>query len=150
MAAAREQLEQARLAAQETRLRRESLAEQFAQTRFDIEEVMLALAETATVLEREDQLAIVQADLQRLGGVNLAAIDELKEQSERKTYLDAQCKDLTDALESLEAGDAQDRQGDAIAIRGHLRADQRRAAVEIPAAVWRRTCLPGAGRAMTC
>jgi chromosome segregation protein len=102
VAAAREQLEQARLAAQETRLRRESLAEQFAQTRFDIEEVMLALAETATVLEREDQLAVVLADLQRLGGVNLAAIDELKEQSERKTYLDAQCKDLTDALDSLE------------------------------------------------
>jgi chromosome segregation protein len=102
VAAAREQLEQARLAAQETRLRRESLAEQFAQTRFDIEEVMLALAESATVLEREDQLATVVADLQRLGGVNLAAIDELKEQSERKTYLDAQCKDLTDALESLE------------------------------------------------
>jgi chromosome segregation protein len=102
VAAAREQLEQARLAAQETRLRRESLAEQFAQTRFDIEEVMLALAETATVLEREDQLANVLADLQRLGGVNLAAIDELKEQTERKTYLDAQCKDLTDALESLE------------------------------------------------
>ncbi len=102
VAAAREQLEQARLAAQETRLRRESLAEQFAQTRFDIEEVMLALAESATVLEREDQLALVLVDLQRLGGVNLAAIDELKEQSERKTYLDAQCKDLTDALESLE------------------------------------------------
>jgi chromosome segregation protein len=102
VAVAREQLEQARLAAQETRLRRESLAEQFVQTRFDIEEVMLALAESATVLEREDLLATVQADLQRLGGVNLAAIDELKEQSERKTYLDAQCKDLTDALESLE------------------------------------------------
>ncbi len=45
---------------------------------------------------------MVLADLQRLGGVNLAAIDELKEQSERKTYLDAQCKDLTDALDSLE------------------------------------------------
>lgn len=102
VAAAREQLEQARLAAQETRLRRESLAEQFALTRFDIEEVLQSLAETATVLEREDQLVNVQADLQRLGGVNLAAIDELKEQTERKTYLDAQCKDLTDALDSLE------------------------------------------------
>jgi chromosome segregation protein len=99
---AREQLEVARLAAQETRLRRESLVEQFALTRFDIEEVMQSLAETATVLDREDQLAVVQADLQKLGGVNLAAIDELREQAERKTYLDAQCKDLTDALDALE------------------------------------------------
>ena len=41
-------------------------------------------------------------DLQRLGAINLAAIDEFKEQSERKTYLDAQFKDLTEALETLE------------------------------------------------
>ena len=35
--------------------------------------------------------------------MNLAAIDEFKEQSERKEYLDRQFKDLTDALETLEA-----------------------------------------------
>jgi chromosome segregation protein len=99
---ARQELEAARLAAQETRLRRESLVEQFAQTRFDIEEVMSALSSEATVLQREDLLVTVQADLQRLGGVNLAAIDELKEQTERKTYLDAQWQDLTDALDALD------------------------------------------------
>ncbi len=44
----------------------------------------------------------MQADLARLGAVNLAAIDELAEQTERKIFLDAQWKDLTDALESLE------------------------------------------------
>ena len=36
------------------------------------------------------------------GQVNLAAIDELKEQTERKEYLDRQFADLTDALETLE------------------------------------------------
>ncbi len=100
--AAREAMEVARLAAQESRLRRESLAEQFMATRFDLEEVMAALAEEAEVPRWEDRLAGVLADLQRLGQVNLAAIDELKEQSERKTYLDAQYKDLTDALDILE------------------------------------------------
>jgi chromosome segregation protein len=99
---ARQALESARLAAQETRLRRESLVEQFAATRFDLEEVMAALAAEATVLQREDELAKVQEDLARLGAVNLAAIDELNEQSQRKTFLDAQWKDLTDALTSLE------------------------------------------------
>jgi chromosome segregation protein len=99
---AREELEVARLAAQETRLRRESLADQFAATRFDLEEFMAALAPEVTVVDREDQLAVVQADLQKLGAVNLAAIDELKEQSDRKTFFDAQWKDLTEALESLE------------------------------------------------
>jgi chromosome segregation protein len=99
---AREGLEAARLAAQETRLRRESLLEQFAQTRFDLEEVLGLLPAEARIADREDQLVSVQADLARLGQVNLAAIDELKEQSERKTYLDAQWQDLTDALTALE------------------------------------------------
>jgi len=99
---ARQELEAARLAAQETRLRRESLVEQFVQTRYDLEEVMAALAAEATVLEREDRLAAVQEDLQKLGAVNLAAIDELAEQTQRKTFLDAQWKDLTDALTVLE------------------------------------------------
>ncbi|MEY2853251.1 MAG: hypothetical protein RL030_383, partial [Pseudomonadota bacterium] len=99
---AREALEAARLAAQETRLRRESLLEQFAQTRFDLEEVLGLLPAESRIVEREDQLLAVQSDLLRLGQVNLAAIDELKEQSERKTWLDAQWQDLTDALTTLE------------------------------------------------
>jgi chromosome segregation protein len=102
VAVSREELEAARLAAQETRLRRESLAEQFAQTRYELAEVQGALTADVTVIDREDRLASVQADLQRLGAVNLAAIDELAEQTERKTFLDAQWKDLTDALDSLE------------------------------------------------
>jgi chromosome segregation protein len=99
---AREELEAARFAAQETRLRRESLVEQFAQTRLALEEVLAALPGEATILDREDRLAAVQADIQKLGAVNLAAIDELKEQGERKHFLDAQWQDLTEALESLE------------------------------------------------
>jgi chromosome segregation protein len=100
--AARDAMETAKLAAQESRLRRESLAEQFAATRFDLEEVLAALSAEAEVPRWEDRLGAVVADLLRLGQVNLAAIDELKEQSERKTYLDAQYKDLTDALDTLE------------------------------------------------
>jgi chromosome segregation protein len=99
---ARETLERARLAAQETRLRRESLVEQFVQTRFELAEVQAQLAAEATIVEREDQLAGVQAELAKLGAVNLAAIDELKEQSERKAFLDAQWQDLTEALNALE------------------------------------------------
>ncbi|MDR2214716.1 MAG: chromosome segregation protein SMC, partial [Nevskiaceae bacterium] len=67
---ARQALEAARLAAQETRLRRESLLEQFALTRFDLEEVLLLLPAEARIVEREDQLLATQTDLQRLGQVN--------------------------------------------------------------------------------
>jgi len=37
-----------------------------------------------------------------LGAINLAAIDEFQVQSERKTYLDSQHEDLTEALEILD------------------------------------------------
>ena len=40
--------------------------------------------------------------IERLGQVNLAAIDEFREQSERKEYLDRQHADLADALATLE------------------------------------------------
>jgi len=54
------------------------------------------------VLDWEQLLAQVRADLEKLGQVNLAAIDELKEQTERKEYLDRQFADLTSALDTLE------------------------------------------------
>ncbi|MFU8798251.1 MAG: chromosome segregation SMC family protein, partial [Gammaproteobacteria bacterium] len=44
----------------------------------------------------------VSNKITRLGPINLAAIDEYTEQSERKTYLDAQHNDLTEALNTLE------------------------------------------------
>jgi chromosome segregation protein len=99
---AREAMEQAKLAAQETRVRRESIAEQFAATQFVFSEVLQTLAEDAEVPVWETQLGEVRADIERLGQVNLAAIDELKENTERKEYLDRQHADLTSALDTLE------------------------------------------------
>ncbi len=99
---AREAMEQARLAAQETHVRRESLAEQFTATQFELPQVLAGLAPDATVESWETALTDTKADLDKLGQVNLAAIDELKEQSERKEYLDRQYTDLTDALATLD------------------------------------------------
>jgi len=102
VAEARAAMEQARLDAQETRVRRESLAEQFNETRCDLAAVLGALAAEATVADWESQLAGMRADIERLGPVNLAAIEELEQQSERKTYLDRQYADVSDALKTLE------------------------------------------------
>ena len=44
---------------------------------------------------------LLLATIQRLGAINLAAIDEFKVQSERKAYLDAQNEDLEKALDTL-------------------------------------------------
>ncbi len=99
---AREAMETARLAAQETRVRREALAEQFAETHFDLADIRQGLSGDATVINWEHSLTQVRSDLEKLGQVNLAAIDELKEQTERKDYLDRQFADLTSALDTLD------------------------------------------------
>ena len=99
---ARDAMEQARLMAQESRVRREGLVEQFAATRFDLAEIQAGLAADAAVAAWEENLGIARADLEKLGQVNLAAIDELKESSERKEYLDRQFADVTSALTTLE------------------------------------------------
>jgi chromosome segregation protein len=101
--AARAALDEARLAAQQVRVRRESVAEQLAATSFELPMLLAQLAAEATVESWESQLQEAGAKIERLGQVNLAAIGEFKEQSERKEYLDRQCKDLTDALETLES-----------------------------------------------
>jgi chromosome segregation protein len=100
--AAREAMEQARMVAQESRVRREGLVEQFAATRFDLADILAGLAADAAVPAWEESLNSARADLEKLGQVNLAAIDELKEASERKEYLDRQFADVTAALTTLE------------------------------------------------
>jgi chromosome segregation protein len=99
---AREAMEAARLAAQENRVRREGLAEQFAQTHFELTEVQQSLAADASIPTWEERLTEARSAIEKLGQVNLAAIDELKEQTERKEYLDRQFNDLTSALDTLE------------------------------------------------
>ncbi len=99
---ARDLLDNARFSVQELTVRRESLLEQFAQTRLDLAEVTAGLVEEANVAEWEQRLTDTAGKIERLGQVNLAAIDEFREQSERKEYLDRQFADLTDALATLE------------------------------------------------
>jgi chromosome segregation protein len=101
VSAAREAMDAARLAAQETHVRRAALAEQFAETRCDLTAVLAGLAVEASVGAWEQSLTEARADIERLGQVNLAAIDELKDQTQRKEYLDRQFADLTAALDTL-------------------------------------------------
>ncbi len=99
---ARAALAEISLGMQETRVRRESLVEQFAATQFDLGQMTMALPEDASIVTWDQRLAEVGERIERLGAVNLASIDELKEQTERKEYLDRQFADLSDALNTLE------------------------------------------------
>jgi chromosome segregation protein len=100
---ARAALDATRLAAEQVRVRRENIAEQLAATQFEAGALLAGLPAEASIEGWEAQLTEAAVKLERLGQVNLAAIEEFKEQSERKEYLDRQFKDLTDALETLES-----------------------------------------------
>jgi chromosome segregation protein len=67
-----------------------------------LEAVVGELSEDADSATWEEKLEKLERRINRLGPINLAAIDEFKQQSERKEYLDAQNADLTQALETLE------------------------------------------------
>ncbi|WP_419148533.1 chromosome segregation SMC family protein [Pseudoalteromonas 'SMAR'] len=60
------------------------------------------LPDDANLGRYQAQLNQISSDVEKLGAVNLAAIDEFAEAKQRKEYLDAQLQDLSDALASLE------------------------------------------------
>ncbi|SFQ10443.1 condensin subunit Smc [Geopseudomonas sagittaria] len=98
----RGQLEQQRLDWQTLSVRRKTLEDQLLEDGYDLPTVLANLPEAAVEREWESQLEQLAARIQRLGPINLAAIDEYQQQSERKRYLDAQNDDLVEALETLE------------------------------------------------
>lgn len=100
--AEREKVTEAEIASRELRVRREGLDDQLAQTKFTLDVLISELEESATIAAWEAKLEAVRTRIDRLGPINLAAIDEFREQSERKEYLDAQLLDLNNALATLE------------------------------------------------
>ena len=95
-------IEDQRVERQGLAVRRTTLAEQLERTGMTIDEVRTQLAPDANEEASAAELARIEQRVQRLGAINLAAIEEFKTQSDRKTYLDEQHKDLTDALETLQ------------------------------------------------
>ncbi|WNL44487.1 chromosome segregation protein SMC [Dyella sp. BiH032] len=100
--ALREKLSEKRLAAQALQLRAQQLAEAIAASGLELEPLLAELPEDADASQWRGALTDIGQKIQRLEPVNLAAIQEHAEQSERKTYLDNQLADLTSAMETLE------------------------------------------------
>ncbi len=95
-------LEEIKLNSQEIRVRRETLKENLSELNFTLSHLLEQLEEGATQETWEEKLASVTRRIERLGAINLAAIEEFSETSERKQYLDAQRGDLIEALTILE------------------------------------------------
>ena len=99
----RNQLEQERMQLQEARIRCNTIEEQLQKTGQDIAELQQNLDPEADLSVWSTRLEKLNNRIERLGPINLAAIEEYKEQAERKNYLDAQHQDLVSALETLES-----------------------------------------------
>ncbi len=98
----RSELESIRLSSQELTVRRQTLKEQVDESGFFLEELFMGMPQEASEALWKSEVDALAQKIQRLGSINLAAIDEYKEQSERKTYLDAQNEDLLKSLKTLE------------------------------------------------
>jgi len=98
----RELLEKARLATSESHIRLQTVEEQLESNGHEVAPILEQLADDASVDVWKERLEGLARKIQRLGPINLAAIDEFSQLSERKTYLDSQDEDLTKALNTLE------------------------------------------------
>lgn len=98
----RELLEQARLVTRESRVRCQTIEEKLKDSGQVLEDVLANLDENADQAEWRENLDKVTQRIHRLGPINLAAIDEFTQLSERKSYLDRQDADLNEALATLE------------------------------------------------
>jgi chromosome segregation protein len=103
MQSIRSELESTRLNSQELIVRRQTLKEQVDESGFSLERLFEHMPQDASEAVWKSDVDELAQRIQRLGSINLAAIDEFKEQSERKIYLDAQNEDLNRALDTLES-----------------------------------------------
>ena len=98
----RDRVNDVRLKEQEARLTEEQFAQQLAESGAD-EVALRGLLEKGTRSGAlQNEIARLNEEIKALGAVNLAALEELRTSQERKTYLDAQSQDLTEAMTTLE------------------------------------------------
>lgn len=99
---ARTALEEKRLQGRELTIRQAALKEQLAETQFELDPLLAALSAEATEESWQVSIEEMATRISRLGPINLAAIEEFEQESERKEYLDAQNADLEEALATLQ------------------------------------------------
>ncbi|MDY6941928.1 MAG: chromosome segregation protein SMC [Pseudomonadota bacterium] len=100
--ASRDVVERLRMQRQEQQVRCQSFEEKLAEMGHQAQAVADSLPDEAEPAVWNEQLQGIVRRIERLGPINLAAIDEYQSQSERKSYLDQQDADLTAAMETLE------------------------------------------------
>ncbi len=99
----RDSLEKIRMSRQELVVRRNTISEDLQKNEEEMLLLQQNLPEDFDLVQIEQSLQDVIRKVERIGAVNLVAIDEYEECLERKVYLDKQHADLTEAMATLEA-----------------------------------------------
>jgi len=84
-------------------VRRDTVEEQVAAAELDPRALLDEMPEDAGEEAWQESLDRIVRNIERIGPVNLVAIEEYEEQAERKEYLDKQHEDLVEALATLES-----------------------------------------------
>jgi chromosome segregation protein len=95
-------LESERVTRQELAVRRDNWSEQLRESGADLAQVLAELPAEAVEPAWQEQIERVSNRIERLGPINLVAIEEFDELSQRKGYLDRQSEDLRQALATLD------------------------------------------------
>jgi chromosome segregation protein len=99
----KESLNQLHLDGESYRLKAQNALEQINELSQTVKSVQQTMPESARESQWQAQLIKLAKDLQMLGAINLAAIDEFETQLTRKNYLDQQDQDLNLAITTLES-----------------------------------------------
>ncbi len=102
LAPLRDRIAEVRLKEQEARLTEEQYAQQLLEAGADEEELAALLEKGTRSNALQSEINRLGEEVRALGAVNLAALEELKVAQERRDYLDAQSRDLTEAMATLE------------------------------------------------
>lgn len=94
-------LEKLRTERQGLQVRRVTYEEQVVELGLKLDDLNAAIPEDSIIATWEEKLINLAAKIDRLGLINLAAIDEFTKLEERKNYLEAQNQDLVSALNTL-------------------------------------------------
>ena len=98
----REKLESIKISLGEKTAQRNALKENSDMPISEIENAIKSMKEYKNIEDVEKTISKLQQKINSLGAINLAAIDELKDQQERKTYLDNQYNDLSESIKTLD------------------------------------------------
>ena len=98
----KEALDQVRFEQQDSRVRQQTMAEQLSEIDADPQSILVNLSEDANEALWKRRLDDLVGQIEKLGSINLTAIEEYKTQSERMNFLNEQHDDLIEALNTLD------------------------------------------------